>query len=512
MKPNKDKLSSVVTSDFLQKSNVAGQFDEFIIEREAVLNRLPDKPFVAPRVVTALIRLTEGVLMALMASAILLRYPGLPGIDHAWIYATVIGLTAFTFPTLLQLAGTYKLSTLLNPMRRLTSIAVLWSLMFAGMAVVIFATKVGAELSRGWLLTWAFAGLPLIIGNRFILAEILRRMNSNGQLNRRAILVGGGGPAEHVVATLEASRDTGITLLGIFDDRNDDRSPHDARGLPKLGSVDDLIDFVRSTRVDTLIITLPVTAESRLLTILKRLWVLPVDIRLSAQDQLVRYRPRAYSYIGNLALLDLFDRPLGDWGPYLKAVEDRVIAFIALIILSPLFLAVACAVKYESKGPVFFRQKRYGFNNELIEVYKFRSMFTDLADSNAKKLVTKGDPRVTKVGRFIRRTSLDELPQLLNVLKGELSLVGPRPHATMASAAGNLYETVVEGYFARHKVKPGMTGWAQINGWRGETDTAEKIERRVEHDLYYIENWSLTFDLYILARTPFALLNTESAY
>ncbi len=173
---------------------------------------------------------------------------------------------------------------------------------------------------------------------------------------------------------------------------------------------------------------------------------------------------------------------------------------------------VAMAVKWESKGPIFFRQKRYGFNNELIEVYKFRSMYTDMSDVDARKLVTKDDPRVTRVGKFIRRTSLDELPQLLNVLKGELSLVGPRPHATMASAAGSLYETVVDGYFARHKVKPGMTGWAQINGWRGETDTAEKIERRVEHDLYYIENWSLTFDLYILARTPFALVNAGGAY
>jgi lipopolysaccharide/colanic/teichoic acid biosynthesis glycosyltransferase len=139
-------------------------------------------------------------------------------------------------------------------------------------------------------------------------------------------------------------------------------------------------------------------------------------------------------------------------------------------------------------------------------------MYADLSDQHARKLVTREDQRVTRVGRFIRKTSLDELPQLINVLRGELSLVGPRPHATMASAAGNLYETVVEGYFARHKVKPGMTGWAQINGWRGETDTEEKIERRVEHDLYYIENWSLAFDLYILARTPFALLNTKSSY
>jgi lipopolysaccharide/colanic/teichoic acid biosynthesis glycosyltransferase len=180
--------------------------------------------------------------------------------------------------------------------------------------------------------------------------------------------------------------------------------------------------------------------------------------------------------------------------------------------LSPVFAAVALAVRFDSKGPILFKQKRYGFNNELIEVYKFRSMYADKADADARKLVTKGDPRVTRVGNFIRKTSLDELPQLLNVLRGELSLVGPRPHATQASAAGSLYESVVDGYFARHKVKPGMTGWAQINGWRGETDTAEKIERRVEHDLYYIENWSLTFDLYILARTPLALLKTESAY
>ena len=155
---------------------------------------------------------------------------------------------------------------------------------------------------------------------------------------------------------------------------------------------------------------------------------------------------------------------------------------------------------------MLFQQKRYGFNNELIEVYKFRSMYTDQCDATAAKLVTKDDPRVTRVGRFIRKTSLDELPQLFNVVfKGNLSLVGPRPHAVHAKAADRLYDEVVDGYFARHQVKPGITGWAQINGWRGETDTQEKIQRRVEHDLYYIENWSVLFDLYILATTPFAL-------
>jgi Undecaprenyl-phosphate glucose phosphotransferase len=273
-----------------------------------------------------------------------------------------------------------------------------------------------------------------------------------------------------------------------------------------------LIDFVRRDRVDLLIVTLPLTAEHRLLDVLKRLWVLPVDIRLSAYTQKMRFRPRAYSYIGNVPFLDVFDKPLTDWGQLLKTIEDKLIASVALSLLSPLFALVALAIKLDSKGPVFFRQRRYGFNNELIDVYKFRSMYTNMSDANASKLVTRDDPRVTRVGRILRRTSLDELPQLINVVKGELSLVGPRPHATHAKAQDKLYTDVVEGYFARHKVKPGITGWAQINGWRGETDTVEKIHRRVEHDLYYIENWSIFFDLYILLRTPFALFDTENAY
>jgi exopolysaccharide biosynthesis polyprenyl glycosylphosphotransferase len=196
-----------------------------------------------------------------------------------------------------------------------------------------------------------------------------------------------------------------------------------------------------------------------------------------------------------------------------KACFDRVVGAVLLLIAAPVMLAVAAAIKLDSPGPVLFRQKRYGFNNELIEVFKFRSMYVNQTDANAAKLVTRGDPRITKVGRFIRKTSLDELPQLINVvLQGNLSLVGPRPHAIQAKAAERLYEQVVDGYFARHRVKPGITGWAQINGWRGETDTQEKLEHRVEHDLFYIENWSVIFDLYILLLTPFRLLNTENAY
>ena len=214
-----------------------------------------------------------------------------------------------------------------------------------------------------------------------------------------------------------------------------------------------------------------------------------------------------------MPVLDVFDRPIADWDVVMKWLFDKAVGGLALIAALPVMAIVALAVRLDSRGPALFKQKRYGFNNELIEVYKFRSMYVDQADATASKLVTKGDPRVTRVGRFIRKTSLDELPQLLNVvLKGNLSLVGPRPHAVHAKAVDRLYDEAVDGYFARHRVKPGITGWAQINGWRGETDNDEKIQRRVEHDLYYIENWSVLFDLYILAMTPFALAKTENAY
>jgi exopolysaccharide biosynthesis polyprenyl glycosylphosphotransferase len=246
---------------------------------------------------------------------------------------------------------------------------------------------------------------------------------------------------------------------------------------------------------------------------LKKLWVLPVDIRLSAHSNKLRFRPRAYSYINGVPLLDVLDRPITDWDVVMKWLFDKVVGSALLVFAAPVMALVALAIKLDSRGPVLFRQKRYGFNNELIEVYKFRSMRVENADPFAQKVVTKNDPRVTRVGRIIRKTSLDELPQLLNVVfKGNLSLVGPRPHAIYGKLEDRLFDEAVDGYFARHRVKPGITGWAQINGWRGEIDSEDKIQRRVEFDLYYIENWSVLFDFYIVLRTPLALFNTQNAY
>ena len=480
--------------------------------REAIRKSLENRTFVAPKMVVAFTAFLDFMVMVLSALGTAAFYPGKTALLEWQAYSIFAILSAGCLVFLFDIVGLYQFSTLLTPVRKLPRIVVAWTVLFAFLTTAIFFLKTGPELSRIWLSILAMAGLCFFLSWRFFLSAFLRARNNDGHFNKRAVLVGGGESAARVISVIASSPETGINLVGMFDDRDDLRAPNEVKGLMKLGKIDDLISFVRSTRIDTIIVTLPTYAEERLTHILDQLWVLPVDIRLSAQGQKLRYRPRAYSYIGNLPCLDVFDKPLGEWGPLLKTTMDKILAALMLIAISPLLLVIAIAIRWDSKGPVFFRQKRYGFNNELIEIYKFRSMYVDQADANASKLVTKDDARVTRVGRFIRRTTMDELPQFLNVLRGELSLVGPRPHATQAKAGEALYEHVVDGYFARHRVKPGITGWAQINGWRGETDTAEKIERRVEHDLFYIENWSLTFDLYILLRTPLALLNTESAY
>ena len=388
-----------------------------------------------------------------------------------------------------------------------------WSVVFLIAIGVSFFAKSGDQFSRAWLGSFYVLGLFALIAFRRVLFLLVRRWTREGRLDRRTVVVGADANGESLIRSLAAQRDSDVHVVGVFDDRGDERSAASCGGVPKLGSVNDLVAFARGTRVDLVIFSLPISAESRLLQMLKKLWVLPVDIRLSAHSNKLHFRPRSYSYIGAVPVLDIFDKPIADWDVVMKWLFDKIVGSLALICAAPIMLMVAIAVKLDSKGPVLFKQKRYGFNNESIDIYKFRSMYADQADLTASKLVTKGDPRVTRVGRFIRKTSFDELPQLFNVVfTGSLSLVGPRPHAVHAKAENRLYDEAVDGYFARHRVKPGITGWAQIHGWRGETDSQEKIQRRVEHDLYYIENWSILLDLYIVAQTPFALIRSENAY
>src|SRR6201999_3655819 len=270
-----------------------------------------------------------------------------------------------------------------------------------------------------------------------------------GRLDRRAVVVGGGEPGEHLVNALDTQADSDVRLVGVVDDRGDERAPTTCAGLQKLGSVDDLVEFARRTRVDLVIFALPISAEGRILEMLKKLWVLPVDIRLSAHTNRLHFRPRAYSYLGKVPPLDVFEAPITDWDLVMKWLFDHVVGAFVLLAALPVMALVAIAVKLDSPGPVLFRQKRFGFNNERIDVYKFRSLYHDQADPMASKVVTKNDRRVTRVGRFIRKTSLDELPQLFNVVfKHNLSLVGPRPHAVQGKVQSQLFDEAVDGYFA----------------------------------------------------------------
>ena len=406
----------------------------------------------------------------------------------------------------------YQIAAFRDYAFQLGRIVASWTMVFAALAALAFFAGLGAAEDGQRLVRWYFLGLAFFVVFRFLLTRLVTGWTRDGRLERRAVIVGGGKLAEDLIRSLEMQPGNDIRICGIFDDRTDERSPAMVEGYPKLGTVPELVEFGRITKLDMLIVALPITAAARVHQLLRKLWVLPVDIRLSAHADRLKFRPRNYSYEGAVPFLDVVDKPLADWDAVAKRVFDLVIGIAALIALAPVMVATAIAIKLTSPGPVFFRQKRFGFNNEVIDVWKFRSMYTDQSDFAAAKIVTKGDPRVTRVGRFIRKASIDELPQLFNVLMGELSLVGPRPHAVNAQTENRMWDQVVDGYFARHKVKPGVTGWAQINGWRGEIDTPEKIRKRVEHDIYYIENWSVLFDLKILALTPARLLNTENAY
>ena len=478
----------------------------------AVTNQKVGRAY-SPIVIAGAVRLVDFVLLSAIGIALYFGYV-VPLSGFRWEYvAAIFGMTA-TAVICFQAADIYDAQVFRGHLRQMTRMISSWAFVFLLFVCASFVAKLGGEISRLWLTAFFFIGLAALIAERMLLRSLVRSWGRQGRLDRRTIVVGADESGEQLVRALKAQDDSDIEVLGVFDDRNDDRAMDTCAGSPKLGKVDDIVEFARRTRVDLVLFALPISAETRILEMLKKLWVLPVDIRLSAHTNKLRFRPRSYSYLGEVPTLDVFEAPITDWDLVMKWLFDHVVGFAILVLALPVMGLVALAVKLDSPGPVLFRQKRFGFNNERIDVFKFRSMYHEHSDPLATKVVTRNDNRVTRVGRFIRKTSLDELPQLFNVVfKSNLSLVGPRPHAVQGKLQSRLFDEAVDGYFARHRVKPGITGWAQINGWRGEVDTDEKIQKRVEFDLYYIENWSVLFDLYILLKTPLALMTrNENAY
>ncbi|MEQ8479873.1 MAG: undecaprenyl-phosphate glucose phosphotransferase [Hoeflea sp.] len=474
-------------------------------------NRLSQENY-SPTMIIGMLRLIEFLLLTATGFGVYAFYVGFSHETIQLYYGPAVLAGSALAVLLIQIADGYQVPALRSAIRTLPKVLTAWASAFAAIALAAFLLKSGLIFSRFWFIAWFATGAAALIVSRNVVAYGIGRWARNGVMERRAVIVGGGKLAKDLIRAIEMDPENDIRICGIFDDRDERRSPPVVAGYPKLGNVNTLVDFARLARIDMLIIALPLNAESRVLELLKKLWVLPLDIRLAAHSNKLRFRPRSYSYVGAVPMLDIFDRPITDWDSVAKRAFDIFFSLVAIALLWPVMIATAIAIKLDSKGPVLFKQKRHGFNNEVVDVFKFRSMYTDQCDPSARAAVSKGDPRVTKVGRFIRKTSIDELPQFFNVLRGDLSLVGPRPHAVVAAAHDRLFAEVVDGYFARHRVKPGVTGWAQINGWRGEIDNDEKIKQRTACDLYYIENWSLLFDLKILFLTPIKLFDTENAY
>jgi exopolysaccharide biosynthesis polyprenyl glycosylphosphotransferase len=398
---------------------------------ETELKLLPAQA-ASPIVVAGIWRIVEAVLLSLTGAIVYFLYV-YQQVGWEPVYAIAIPGIALSAIFSFQAFETYQIAALRKPVAFLPRLFIAWLVVFLLAFTTVFFLKLEGVFSRVFMASWFWSGIIVLMIARFLFSFRISRMTREGSLDRRTAIVGSGEAVEKLLWSLKADQDSDIKVLGIFDDRLDERSPDVVAGYAKLGTVEDLVEYARHTRLDLVIFAMPITAEARLLNMLRKLWVLPIDVRLAAHSQRLRFRPRNYSYISGIPVLDMVDKPIADWDVVMKWMFDKIIGSVLLFVTLPILLLAAVAVKLSSRGPIFFRQKRYGFNNELIEIYKFRSMYESATDTKASKLVTRDDPRVTAVGRFLRKTSIDELPQLINVVfHGNISLVGPRPHAVHA--------------------------------------------------------------------------------
>lgn len=417
----------------------------------------------------------------------------------------VAGLAAVLSTALFLSIGAYRPGTLL---RLRTSLG--YGMVAVSVAVFLAAIFGISGLPLAvWFGTAVLVAGPVIGLLRVIARAFIGWAKTFGALERRAIIAGGGERAERLIRALANTPGNDIRVVALFDDRDDSRSDAQVLGVPKLGGYWDTLRFVALAEVDLVLITLPLEAEARITWLLSTFKALPQRIHLVDFSS-----DLSFEKAGGIGLLMVRESSFDTVRKWQKRAFDVVFGSLALIIAAPIMVLAALAIRLETKGPIFFTQYRHGFSNREVPVLKFRSMYHDMADVDGTNVVKRGgDPRVTKVGAVLRKTSIDELPQLICVLKGDLSLVGPRPHAVDArSSAKEPFESLVHDYAARHRLPPGITGWAQINGLRGGIDAADELRERVAHDLHYIENWSIWFDIKILLSTPRALFKTDKAY
>jgi len=366
----------------------------------------------------------------------------------------------------------------------------------------------GATLRGAWLPTFLLAGFGALTG-----ARLLRlRFHAGPEPLNRTVIIGAEEQIHDLLFRIHTSTRRHFDVIGVVAHAAIPTARGNILGQPLLGDINVLERMIRQDAVDSVLVAQPWSAGEPTRAIIDRISMAPVDVFIYPGMCDLKLPLRRVDRALDLPLLMACTRPIGGWRALIKRAEDVVLTLGLLVFISPVMLTIAAGIKLTSKGPVLFRQRRLGYNNREIEVLKFRSMYTHLADADAAMQASRGDKRVTPLGAWLRRTSKHELPQLLNVLKGDMSLVGPRPHALATTAGGLALEEAVPTYASRHRVKPGITGWAQVNGFRGALDSVDKIVHRVNHDLYYIENWSLSFDLKILWRTARLVFADDNAF
>lgn len=386
----------------------------------------------------------------------------------------------------------YTPSRLREPLRQIGLLLVGLAGSFLVLIALLYVLKEAEGFSRGWMLTWfSSLGISLVL-SRMSMPAALRSRPLREIFRQHVAVYGSGNFARSVLSHLEELAPE-VHVVGLFDDQSSG-----ARSDPRRtsGGLDALVKFSKGERCDQVIVAVP-ASDKKLGRVMERLGTLPVDVQLCPETIDLSVPVFGVSRLGRLQLLDVQRRPISGRNLYIKKTMDFTLASVGLLLTLPFYPFIALAIKLDSSGPVFFQQRRNGYNHELIRVLKFRTMSV-LEDGAHIKQAHANDPRITRVGRFLRVTNIDELPQLLNVLRGEMALVGPRPHAI---AHDEYYAKLVKRYSGRLRVRPGITGWAQVNGFSGETSDPDLMRKRVEHDLYYIDNWSVWLDLEIVVRT-----------
>jgi len=440
---------------------------------------------------------------------------------HLWPfqdeYRIVVALGALLLPGVLNWFGVYRSWRGLSHWSEQRQVVLGMLAMALMLAALALATKSGADYSRSWMGCWFLLAVMGLCLSRTVKRSTIRLLRHRGFDRESVVLVGGGPMARRVMEHLRQNPGSGFRVVGYIA-----AGPEEASGgvAPCLGMLDDIKTVLEGSdmQIDQLWIVLPLSADQQIREMLHALRHSTVDIRLIPDFfsyQLLNY---STEHIAGLPVLNLSYSPLSGPNRYAKELLDRFLALDILLAVSPLMLLIALCIKLTSPGPVLFRQVRHGWDGRPFTVYKFRTMHVRQSGKGGYKggyykggyeQARRNDPRVTRFGQFLRQSSLDELPQFINVLQGTMSIVGPRPHPIELN---HLFRDQVERYMWRHKVKPGITGWAQVNGYRGETDTLDKMRKRVEYDLYYIEHWSLWFDIQIILMTVWRGFRDRNAY